>query len=171
MVRGDQLWRGTTCGVTGPVEPVTLVVRLLKRGCQFTRTCVALWHKQHFCTPAVRSCTAPGTRTPNRCQWLCTQPERLVARVHYVYDPENTHDSSLGHAEHSGTNGIFVHPLYGPVHLRDIGLHTCATQSGSSRSALYTRCTIAKTRMPVHQNMYSTVAQTPFLNTIYIPLN
>ena len=47
--------------------------------------------------------------------------EEPLLAVHELYDPEHPHANKTEHVRLSGVIGIFVHPVYDPVQLRQGG--------------------------------------------------
>ena len=126
------------------------------------------------CTPSVqgtallpRMCTAAGWRVRYFSCRLCTQPGKSRSTLYTRFTTRtNPHGNAPLGSEHSATNGIFVHMLYGPVQLNGSGPCTYHTGSVHILRTLVAPCTLGiclrTTLMAIHHSPLNTLLSREF---------
>ena len=103
-----------------------------------------LFRKRNFCTPAVRTCTAPWWWSHTVSNRLCTHPEKthsaLFTRCMTPNDPHGNLPLGVENSAQWNFNTQAVRTSTAPWRWSSDISHMLRTHSEKSRSALYSRC-------------------------------
>ena len=153
-----------------PIAPYSLGVRLLTTLMAMHHSAVNTLTPTKLLYTRCTACTAKWQQSRSVFNRLCTHPGKSRSALFTRYTTRNDpHSNGPLRGEHSATNGVFVHPLYGPVQLNGGGPSTSNTGSIHILGSLVVPCTLGVrlgiTLMAMHLSAVNTLLLTELLYT------